>query len=86
MNELPTPMSIAPLHAYQCVIVWHAQPDTHEVVTIFAGELPSALHHTPIDDSLFYEMPAPDLVVGYDDGAWHIMAIAGVAWELATLG
>jgi len=56
------------------------------VVTIFAGELPGALHHTAIDDSLFYEMPAPDLVVGYDDGAWHIIAIIGVAWELATLG
>ncbi len=81
-----TPMSIAPHHAYQCVIVWHEQPDTHEVVTIFAGELPGTLHHTAIDDSLFYEMPALDMVVGYDDGAWHIMAIAGVAWELATLG
>lgn len=81
-----TLMSIAPNHAYQCVIVWHEQPDTHEVVTIFAGALPRALHHTAIDDSLFYEMPAPDLVVGYDDGAWHIIAIIGVAWELATLG
>jgi hypothetical protein len=51
------------------------------VVTIFAGELPGALHHTASDDSLFYEMPALDLVVGYDDGAWHIIAIGGVAWE-----
>jgi hypothetical protein len=86
MNELPDPTNISLLHAYQCVIVWYEQPDTHEVVTIFAGELPSTLHHTSLDDSLFYEMPAPDLVVGYDDGAWHIITIIGVAWELATLG
>jgi len=85
MNYL-TPRTISPLHAYQCVIVWHEQPGIHEVVTIFAGELPGTHHHTPIDDSLFYEMPAPDLVVGYDDGAWYIVAIIGVAWELATLG
>ncbi len=72
--------------AYQCVIVWHDQPGAHEVVTIFAGELPQALHHTVLDESLFFEMPASDLVVGYDEGAWQIIAIAGVAWELAAVG
>ena len=78
-------MNIAPHHAYQCVIAWHDQPGIQSVVTIFAGELPQALHHTALDESLFFEMPASDLVVGYDEGAWQIIAIGGVAWELAAV-
>lgn len=78
-------MRIQPNTMYRCTIVWHDQPDVYEDVEIYAGEMPEYLHHTAIDDSVFFALPAGQLHVGYDEGDWYIIAIHEPTWRLSDL-
>lgn len=70
---------------YRCTIVWHDQPNEPEDVEIYAGEIPEYLHHSAIDDSVFFVLPVSQLHVGYDEGDWYITDIHEPTWRLSDL-
>ncbi len=70
---------------YRCTIVWHAQPDVTEDVLIYAGDFPKYLHHTDIDEQLFFAMPVAELTANYDEGDWTIVAIHDPVWQPSSL-
>jgi hypothetical protein len=79
------PMQIQPNTRNRCTIVWHDQPDVKEDVEIYAGEMPEYLHHSAIDETIFFSMPANMLNVGYDEGDWYITAIHEPTWRLSDM-